>query len=177
MQSTKQIGRTELAPELTQAALDALAEPIFLLDAQAATVTPLNSAARRWSTNFVAGDDGKIQCAICFPELDLAAIAASSARTWFTHCVNSATNQPCEVEFHLQPLAGHAKQQIMVMRPIGVLPGDEWLAHGALNGAFHDPLTGLANRRLFARRLDRAIERAGRGRLSFRRAVRRSRQF
>ena len=157
MQSTKQIGKTESARELNQAALNALPEPIFLLDAQAATVSPLNSAARRWSTNFEAGDDGKIRCAICFPELDLAAIAASSARTWFTHCVNSATNQPCEVELHLRPLAGHPQQQIVIVRPIGVLPGDEWMAHGALNGAFHDPLTGLPNRRLFARRLERAI--------------------
>ena len=36
-----------------------------------------------------------------------------------------------------------------------------------LTGAFHDPLTGLPNRRLFARRLERAIHRSGRGHYLF----------
>lgn len=161
--TTKAIGQNEQSLALTQAALDALPEPIFRLDGQVAALTPLNAAAERWSREFPHSADGTIPCASCFPELDLAALPSAAPRTWFTHGVNSATNQPCEVELQLHPLADDGEQQIVVVRPIGALPGDELPARGALSGAFHDPLTGLPNRRLFARRLERAIQRAGRG--------------
>jgi diguanylate cyclase (GGDEF)-like protein len=165
--TTEKTGENVQSSGLIQAVLDALPEPIFQLDVAAGALRPMNAAARHWSGGFLPCSDGAIDGAACFPELDLVAVSSSPVRTWFTHCINSATGQPCEVELQLHPLAGEGQQRIVVVRPISVRLGDESITHGGIAGAFHDPLTGLANRRLFLRRLERAIERAGKGHYHF----------
>ncbi len=171
-----------IAGEIPQAALDALPDPIFLIERSAAALIPLNSAAARIynipkSLDDVLGDgniSGKLvleksarNFSESFPELDLDVVLNAPDHSWFTHFISAQSESACDVELHIYPLHGNAEQFIAIVRPIAIHQGADQSPHAHIQSSFHDPLTGLPNRRLFARRLERAMRRAARGNYHF----------
>jgi diguanylate cyclase (GGDEF)-like protein len=145
----------QFGQELSRAALDALPDAVFMLDRSAAIMRPINSAAGQWLGRASLSDDPVLAVRDCLPELDLNDFPSDPGHAWLAHWIDSTGSR--EVEIRIHGLANAPEQAVMVLREVatGAASNSQSSAD-----AFHDPLTGLANRRLFARRLERAIERS-----------------
>jgi diguanylate cyclase (GGDEF)-like protein len=157
--------------------LDALPNALFLLDASSSVVEPLNTAATRWTSASNPGAHA-VPVSQVFPELSNAAISAaialttkvdSSAGRVLVRMTDPITAIQHDVELHFYPLSKESPARFIVeARTVGnSLSAEEHARRDALDDAFHDPLTRLANRRLFERRLKRAIDRASRSNYHF----------
>jgi diguanylate cyclase (GGDEF)-like protein len=147
-------------PELHRALLDALPDAVFVWAVDQGTLRPFNRLAHE-----LAGKDchGALECHRCLPEADIDRLQESPDR-WLLTRFAPYLQVPREVAIHARPLEGSDRKYLLLVRPLPAEPAANDLHPGdALDDAYHDPLTRLPNRRLFERRLQRAIERAKRG--------------
>jgi diguanylate cyclase (GGDEF)-like protein len=158
-------------------ALDALPNALFLLDTSSAVVEPLNAAATRWTSASHPGSR-TVPVLQVFPELSRAVISAaiesanqleSSAAAAVIRAADpvTAVDENVELRFYALPNESLARFIIEARKVENSLAAEDQGRRDALDEAFHDPLTRLANRRLFERRLKRAIDRAGRSSYHF----------
>ncbi len=162
--------RNENRPQLIRAALNALPEALFLFDARAGTIDPINTPAWRWVAKSDATPSA-ISVSHVFPELGAATISQAGADAIVplrVRAIDRETFMQHDVELQLFALGDEVAKFIVAARAVGNShPADDFAVRDALDDAFHDPLTRLANRRLFQRRLERAIDRAGRSSYHF----------
>jgi hypothetical protein len=164
---------------LLREVLDALPNALFLLDTSSSKIEPLNTAATRWISVFHS-DARAVPVTQVFPELSSTAISAAiesakhakssaAAAPVLVRAADSATAAHQDVELHFYALPNESPARfVLEARSVeNPLTADEHSRRDALDDAFHDPLTRLANRRLFERRLKRAIDRAGRSSYHF----------
>jgi diguanylate cyclase (GGDEF)-like protein len=171
---------------LHQAVLDALPEALFLIDSTTGDMRSLNSAAARWAPRH---PPAAITWSVAhlLPELNLARLPEWTNGFHLSRAIEPATNTRREVLLHLYPLMDGLNQPVQSrhsndpntndpetfaddagLMVIGLrlfdsaVSREELTCRDAFHDAFHDPLTRLPNRRLFHRRLERIIERAGR---------------
>ncbi len=153
--------------DLSQDVLESLPAALFCFDAADGTLLALNAQARQLAalTDEPGGNHVPVEAASVFPQLrgfvwgGVAPPATCMATTTDTL---AATPQHFELTFHALA-GGHPRQWIVNALPtVPAGAPDETSLRDALDDAFHDPLTRLPNRRLFQRRLERAIERAAR---------------
>jgi diguanylate cyclase (GGDEF)-like protein len=141
---------------LVRAALDVLPDAIFLLDSGCTTASALNAAAIRLAQARIHATTAAV--AQLFPDFSL------SPR------VNNPLNTiASSAHYDLYPVTLGTEQNfvLIVRSAIAANTNDDLSLRDALDDAFHDPLTRLANRRLFERRLQRAIDRAVRSKYHF----------
>ncbi len=162
--------RAPLRDATCRAVLDSLREAIFFLDAARGLVEPLNLAASDWIA-MLPHDRTEIRVADVFPELAGAIETAGIGSLTRTSIVVRASkpgssDAPRGIEIRVSPVVGEAASENdtgakFILIADNLDHGTEGFAgRDALDDAFHDPLTRLANRRLFQRRLERAIQRA-----------------
>lgn len=156
-------------PALLLAALDAVSDPIFLIDSLVSSASPLNRAAAHFAEqrNHHAGLTPLAQL---FPSLILPINARSGASDEPSEFSSLPITSTVEGEyFELHRIAIEQQQQyILIVRSIAESNvADDLSRRDALDDAFHDPLTRLGNRRLFESRLRRAIDRAERSKYYF----------
>ncbi|HZZ29537.1 MAG TPA: GGDEF domain-containing protein [Pirellulales bacterium] len=172
-------GRSRSIAGLRQAVLDALPEALFLVDSSTEELRALNAAADTWLPSHQG--IGSWMLADLLPELQLSSLVDSISGFVLSRAIDPGTDELREVMLHLYPLAdaerelsavtpeNHSavltderKLTVLGLRPIGGAADGGMPRRDAFDDAFHDPLTRLPNRRLFQRRLERIIERAGR---------------
>lgn len=132
------------------AALDAVAVPLFLVEPATRRILHANAAA--WA--LVAPADGAP------PELLDAVRGDGGPDTWASEIATALEGKSftCEAALRL-PAGGEAVVRWTVSPAVGVDPPVVIAVAELEEEANRDPLTGLPNRRLFLRRLDRAFER------------------
>ena len=149
----------------SRAILDAVPDPVFVLDADSGKLTAKNAAAAE-----IAGSlsDRALELGELFSELDLAAVRKAIGSYLHTRMRQprrpSDDGQESDAILQIYPLEGD-RQLVVVVRLLTRRDAGEEQAsplRDALDDALHDPLTRLPNRRLFERRLQRAIDRAKR---------------
>jgi diguanylate cyclase (GGDEF)-like protein len=170
---------------LRQAVLDALPEALFLIDSASGEMRSLNTAAARWAPPELTGAP-TLNVTQLLPELNLEKLSDWASSFHLCRAVEPATSIRREVVLHLYPLSepapisepknqdsknlslDHSRLLILGLRSVNSAAGPETTtAQDVFHDAFHDPLTRLANRRLFHRRLERMVERASRSNCCF----------
>jgi diguanylate cyclase (GGDEF)-like protein len=152
------------SPSVSQAVLDALPEPVLLWSTANHALRPVNAAAVEWLSRG-ANQGDLIHFADLFPELNPGDLRNSSAALVFTRAKPAGTDTQ-EVVLRILQItpdgdrAGTPQSIAIIVRAVN-RGADEraYLPRDAFDDSFHDWLTRLPNRRLFQRRLERAIER------------------
>ncbi len=156
----------------------ALLDPIFLFSLSNTNLAALNSAAADW-VRLRFPERSEITLADLLPDLEIptrlsagdGSIGSPIMRTALVGPEDSRINvevQLIALSDDEQTTPANSSDCALVIRGLrSSLQIDSGAAHDALNDAFHDPLTRLANRRLFERRLERAIKRAGKSNYHF----------
>jgi diguanylate cyclase (GGDEF)-like protein len=154
---------------LLRAALDAVSDPIFLIDARFAGASALNRAAVHFAEQRNHREQ-TISLELLFPDLNLATRVQAEShdeQREFPSLPITSTVGGEHYELHRIAL-GQPPQYILIVRSTTESSiADDLSRRDALDDAFHDPLTRLANRRLFESRLRRAIDRAERSQYHF----------
>ncbi len=165
--------------DLSQAVLDALPEGAVLNRGSQQRNAAIEYGSAPWAPADVQGD-GSWKVEQLLPELNLGAMLEREQGFLLCRAVEPGTDVRREVVLHVYPMdqetsaglregevqsasAEHATQFVLGLRLVNSAhQAEETVVGDAFHDAFHDPLTRLANRRLFHRRLDRMVERAGR---------------
>lgn len=156
--------------ETVLAALNALSEGLFVVEPETNTFRPLNAAAAAMLAQSDRSENlwAELPLDRYFPDVDFSSVAVdadSAASSQLVHfpCANSSGL--CDVWVQFRPLRdrdGGARDSLLaIVRPIEVKASAEGLSpRDAFDDGFHDALTRLPNRKLFARRLERALRRS-----------------
>jgi diguanylate cyclase (GGDEF)-like protein len=163
-------GSSQSFAELNQAVLDALPEALFLFGSDSGEIRPLNAAATKWMPPRRNGNNA---CSVdeLLPELILAKLLDCESGFHLCRAIAQGTNLRRDVVLHVYPLIepstrfpeAHSPQMVLSLRAVcKTSDANEIAGPDAFHDAFHDPLTQLPNRRLFHRRLERSVQRAGR---------------
>jgi diguanylate cyclase (GGDEF)-like protein len=154
---------------LLRAALDAVSDPIFLVDANFVGASALNRAAAIFAEQRNHREQ-TISLELLFPDLNLPArVQAESIgeQREFSSLPITTTVDGEHYELHRITLDQQPQHILIVRSTTESSVADDLSRRDALDDAFHDPLTRLANRRLFESRLRRAIDRAERSQYHF----------
>jgi diguanylate cyclase (GGDEF)-like protein len=145
--------------------LDAMSEPVLLLHVATGTVRPVNAAATRWISCIGSRADG-ISVAELFPEWSPVSIPTTDVDLVLTRANYPSDSGVQDVVLRVFPVALDPDQRdepqslAIVVRSLVPRSGErDVLPRDAIDDSFHDSLTRLPNRRLFQRRLERAVER------------------
>ncbi len=150
---------------LSQCVLDALPEPVLVLNPATGTLQPANLAGAQLVA-LVPGNGEGTQFGELFPELNLATLPIAEGGVVLARMNHAVADTTGEVLLRLLPLGNSDRAStphrvaIFVRAVASVAEAHDRLPRDAFDDSFHDSLTRLPNRRLFHRRLERAIERA-----------------
>lgn len=155
------------------AALNSLADGLFLLDTASGMCRPLNHVARQMVEDFGPSAADNLTTEWQFPDFvvpshrwhdDSSQLIQESSH--LAHWYHHQTGTLCDVHIELRPFSGlngdwqTDARRLAIVRRLGVsASAGGLLPRDAFDDSFHDWLTRLPNRRLFARRLERAVRR------------------
>lgn len=146
--------------------LNALSAGLFLIEPNNGTCRGLNSAAAAMISE--VGDDPAAMLPIgkYFPEFELLAGPSIDDASHLAHFPSDKPGGICDVHVQFRRLPNGNRSVLTdepvlaIVRRIGAKASASGLSpRDAFDDAFHDPLTRLPNRQLFARRLERAVRR------------------
>ncbi|MCC7085515.1 MAG: GGDEF domain-containing protein [Pirellulales bacterium] len=161
------------------AAMAALPDGVFLLEPNAGTCRPLNAAAATMVDELEGDVSAPLPIEKCFPDFEHLTLLGLNGATHLAHFPSGKPGELCDVRVQFRRLnrgtddgsdgancrsiadAPRSSESILaIVRRIGAgLSADGVSPRDAFDDAFHDPLTRLPNRQLFARRLERAVRR------------------
>jgi diguanylate cyclase (GGDEF)-like protein len=153
--------------ETALSVLNALSAGLFLIEPTSGTCRALNSAAAAMIVE--SGDDpagAALPIDKYFPEFEQLAGPNIDEASHLAHFPSDKPGGLCDVHVQFRRLPNGDRSVLAdepvlaIVRRIGAKASPSGLSpRDAFDDAFHDPLTRLPNRQLFARRLERAIRR------------------
>jgi diguanylate cyclase (GGDEF)-like protein/PAS domain S-box-containing protein len=155
-------------PNTLRAAFDFLPDAVFCVDRPSMSVSEVNQAACACLGYTCEELRGRGLQEICPPQ-DIAAVAKQfegvqerkPATATLRTTQRSKSGLIAAVEWHVSQIReAEGEYWIIVARQLAEVPGGAHAESYGLGLPGHDPLTGLPDRRLFERRLDRAIQRS-----------------
>jgi diguanylate cyclase (GGDEF)-like protein len=150
--------------------LNALSAGLFLIEPTGGTCRALNSAAALMISELDDDPAAAQPIGKYFPEFEQLTGANIDDASHLVHFPSGKPGGLCDVHVQFRRLPNGNRSVLTddpvlaIVRRIGVKASASGLSpRDAFDDAFHDPLTRLPNRQLFARRLERAVRRGAAG--------------
>jgi diguanylate cyclase (GGDEF)-like protein len=146
--------------------LNALSDGLFLIERGAGVCRPVNAAATAMVAELHEDLSTELPLERFFPDFDFSSTRDMEGTSHLAHFPSSKAGALCDVYVQFRRLnlgnrSGLVGEHLLaIVRHISIKASADGLSlRDAFDDVFHDPLTRLPNRRLFARRLERAVQR------------------